>query len=101
MQQSPAVGEQMISILQIAFLAEEEYGEYYVKLWDTDGFYRGNLFPPRYFKFDSDGITFMWPPYWIASGASGTMKVTVPYSKVEKYLTEKGADILASIRNRR
>jgi hypothetical protein len=93
MQQSPEVEEQMAYILETAL--QEKYGR------DFDIYHsNGALYFPEYFKFDYDGITFMWPQYTIAASL-GPIDVTLPYSKVEKYLTTKGVDMLDSEQKQR
>jgi hypothetical protein len=86
-QQSPKVEKKVIRMVKTAI--QEKYGKDFLQHIDLD-----NLYPPEFFKFDYDGITFLWPQYMLASGAAGPIDVTLLYPKVEKYLTPKGAALL-------
>jgi hypothetical protein len=86
-QKSPKAAKQMISALKTAL--QEKYGKDFLQPELLE-----YLYPPEFFKFDYDGMNFLWTQYRIASGAAGPIDVTLPYAKVEKYLTTKGADML-------
>ncbi|GMO45689.1 MAG: hypothetical protein Ta2B_26790 [Termitinemataceae bacterium] len=55
-------------------------------------------FPPHFFKFDHDGINFMWPAYNISPGYLGVPSITLPYSEVEQYFTATGKAIATELK---
>jgi hypothetical protein len=87
--QSSRAAKQLTRALKTAL--QEKYGKDFLQNASLE-----NLYPPEFFKFDYDGLNFLWTQYRIASGADGPIDVTLPYGKVEKYLTPKGADILTA-----
>ncbi|MFH1536637.1 MAG: DUF3298 domain-containing protein [Patescibacteria group bacterium] len=74
-----------ISEICIADLTDQLGYEYYddAMLQEGAGPYADNFY---HFTFDSDGMTFYFPPYYVAPYAAGTQEVIISYDEIGEIL---------------
>jgi hypothetical protein len=58
----------------------------------------GGLPMPDDFLFEKNGVLFSWNPYVIASFASGTVSVLIPYQDIDRFLTDDGKGLATAVR---
>jgi hypothetical protein len=58
--------------------------------------FRDSVWPPDSICFDQTGVILFWNVYSIAPYAEGPIEITLPYDKVNNYLTKKGVSIKES-----
>jgi hypothetical protein len=56
---------------------------------DIDFNFRESVWPPDTISLEREGLLLFWNVYSIASYSDGPIKITVPYSLADNYLTEK------------
>lgn len=90
----PGSEEQVLKLFEKAAETDEQYVYYSANFWnavqltDDEDMPTGEMFLPQP-ALTPTGVTVSFPPYDLAGFAAGSFHLTVPYSKLKPYLTDR------------
>jgi len=65
--------------------------------YSIDNYLRENIWPPDTVNFRAGSVELIWNVYTIAPYVYGAINVEIPYSDIERYLTDKGKKLKKTV----